>query len=146
MQISAHMTGSQREETASPVGRVVGDPESTPRAWRRDLAIVDGMDAMRWEGGVPELDALRSVIDLLQARRVTPHIVLSLDVCRTPFGPEGDLRAFRRLLARDVNIDLCPSNKTVAERVIDLAADLQAPIVSNDPYQAWPNARDFPRL
>jgi hypothetical protein len=146
VQISAHVTGSQREETASPVGRVVGDPESTPRAWRRDLAIVDGMDAMRWEGGVPELEALRSVIDLLQARRVTPHIVLSLDVCRTPFGAEGDLRAFRRLLARDVNIDLCPSNKTVAAWVIELAGDLGAPIVSNDPYHAWPNARDFPRL
>ena len=65
MQISAQVTGYQGEEAASSVGRVVGDPESTPQAWRRDLAIVDGMDVMRWEGGVPELDALRAVIDLL---------------------------------------------------------------------------------
>lgn len=65
VQISAQVTGYQGEEAASSVGRVVGDPESTPQAWRRDLAIVDGMDVMRWEGGVPELDALRAVIDLL---------------------------------------------------------------------------------
>ncbi|NDW33792.1 hypothetical protein [Salipiger sp. PrR007] len=167
-QISAQVTEPQGEEGASRVGLVVGDPdcahpraespsqeasgasyndpESTPRAWRRDLAIVDGMDVMCWEGRVANLEALRTVIDMLQARRVTPHIVLAPDACRTSLGEEGDLRGFRRLLDRDVNIDICPSEKSVAAWVIELADELEAPIVSNNPYHAWPNARKVPRL
>ncbi|NDW34672.1 hypothetical protein [Salipiger sp. PrR007] len=164
----AQVAETQGEEGASRVGQVVGDPdrahpraetpsqeasgacfnepEPTQRAWRRDLAIVDGMDVMCWEGGAPNLEALRTVIDMLHARRVTPHIVLALDACGRSFGEEGDLRAFRRLLDRDVNIDICPSDKSVAAWVIELAGDLEAPIVSNDPYHTWPNASDFPRL
>ena len=167
-QFSAQVIESQGGEGASRVGLVVGDsdpahpraeapsqeasgasfndPEATQRAWRRDLAIVDGMDVMCWEGGPPNLEALRTVIDMLQALRVTPHIVLAHDACRTSLGEEGDLRAFRRRLDRDVNIDICPSDKLVAAWVIELAGDLEAPIVSHDPSQAWPNARDFSRL
>ncbi|NDW59984.1 hypothetical protein [Salipiger sp.] len=167
-QISAQVTESLGEEGASRVGLVVGDldhahpradspsqeasgasfnaPKSTPRAWRRDLAIVDGMDVMCWEGGAANLEALRTVIDMLQARRVTPHIVLAPAACRTSLSEEGDLRAFRQLLDRDVNIDICPLDKSVAAWVIELAGDLEAPIVSNDPYHVWPDARDSPRL
>ncbi|WP_343504833.1 MULTISPECIES: hypothetical protein [Roseobacteraceae] len=167
-QMSVQVTESLDKECASRVGLVVGvpdrahpraappsqeapgasfnDPESTPRAWRRDLAIIDGMDVICWEGGVANPEALRTVIDMLQAGRVTPHIVLAPEACRTSLGEEGDLRAFRRLLDRDVNIDICPSDKSVAAWVIELADDLDAPIVSNDPYHAWPDARDFPRL
>ncbi|SDI86193.1 hypothetical protein [Alloyangia pacifica] len=167
-QIAAQVTEPQGEEGASRVGLAVGDPdrahprvespsqeasesslndlEATPQAWRRDLAIVDGMDVMGWEGRVANLEALRAVIDMLQARRVTPHIVLAHDACRTSLGEEGDLRGFRRLLDRDVNIDICPSEKSVAAWVIELAGELEAPIVSNNPYHAWPNARKVPRL
>ncbi|NDV53338.1 hypothetical protein [Salipiger sp. PrR003] len=167
-QLFAQVSVSQGEEGASRVGLVTGDPdrahlraespsqeasgssfndlESAPRAWRRDLAIVDGMDVMCWEGGTPNLEALRTVIDMLHARRVTPHIVLAPDACRMSSGEEGDLRAFRRLLDRDVNIDICPSDKSVAAWVIELAGDLEAPIVSNNPYLALPKARELPRL
>ncbi|WP_092567479.1 hypothetical protein [Alloyangia pacifica] len=145
---SGSVQAQPKAESPSFDASVVASKElaSPPRAWRRDLAIVDGMDVMCWEGGAPNLEALRTVIDMLHARRVTPHIVLAPDACRTSLGEEVDLRAFRRLLDRDVNIDICPSEKSVAAWVIELAGDLVAPIVSNDPYHAWPNARDFPRL
>ncbi|WP_353476759.1 hypothetical protein PVT71_29085 (plasmid) [Salipiger sp. H15] len=167
-QLPARLTASQGDEAAPRVGPVASGPvqaqpkaespsldasvvaskelASPPRAWRRDLAIVDGMDVMCWEDGAANLDSLRSVIDLLQERRVTPHIVLAPDACRTSLGGDGDLRAFRRLLGRDVNVDVCPSEKSVAAWVIELAGDLGAPIVSNDPYDAWPTARHIPRL
>ncbi|WP_417247601.1 hypothetical protein [Celeribacter sp.] len=145
---SGSVRAHRKAESPSLDVSVVASKElvSPLRGWRRDLAIVDGMDVMCREGGAPNLEALRTVIDMLHAQRVTPHIVLAPDACQTSLGEEGDLRAFRRLLDRDVNIDICPSDKLVAAWMIELAGDLGAPIVSKDPYHAWPNARDFPRL
>ncbi|MFG6515712.1 hypothetical protein ACGYKD_18110 [Sulfitobacter sp. TB366] len=115
-------------------------------AWRSDLAVVDGADVLAWEAG-RELQVLRSVIDMLVEQRRTPHVVLDAAASHLLFGHAGvSVRDLRKLLKRDVNIEICPNEVDVATRTVELADYLRAPIVSNDSRIQKKGGRHIPRF
>lgn len=106
----------------------------------------DGADVLAWEAG-RELQVLRSVIDMLLEQRRTPHVVLDAAASHLLFGHAGvSVRDLRKLLKRDVNIEICPNEVDVATRTVELADYLRAPIVSNDPRIQKKGGRHIPRF
>ncbi|WP_157374342.1 NYN domain-containing protein [Salipiger sp. CCB-MM3] len=121
----------------------VGEP---PRLWRQDIAIVDGSNVMHWDSGQPNLKPLRDVIDLLQKKGREPYVVFDRGAGYKLQGKHLTSTALGEELGRQVQIELAPKYEPADHRILDLAEQLLAPIVSNDHFRDRPEARDIPKI
>lgn len=127
---------------ATPLSEV----DRPARRWRSDLAIVDGSNVMHWDDQTPKIETLQAVIDLLVARRQTPHVVFDRNAGFKLTGKPASIAKIRNLIARDVNMEYCPPSEPADISIIDLAIDLGAPIVSNDQFKDSIRARHVPKI
>lgn len=129
-------------------GRATPLPEvdRPARRWRSDLAIVDGSNVMHWDQQTPKIETLQAVLDLMVARKQTPHVVFDRNAGFKLTGKPASIAKIRNLIARDVNMEYCPPSEPADISIIDLALDLGAPIVSNDQYKDSIRARHVPKI
>lgn len=115
-------------------------------AWDTTRAIVDGSNVAFWEHGdkTPALAPVRAVVECLQSEGVEPLVVFDASIGHRTIGRNLKKADLRHALGR-VRCEIVPAGTVADRRIIELAHERAAVIVTNDLFRDHPDARPIPK-
>ncbi|MGO4907860.1 hypothetical protein ACEN2J_05945 [Pseudorhodobacter sp. W20_MBD10_FR17] len=120
------------------------------RAWRArekpaNWIVVDGSNVMYWNGGVPKLETVITVLDRLRALGFAPGVMFDANAGYLLEGRHRDDAAFARGLGMPTSRVLVMHKGVQADGyILKSARDLGARIVTNDRFRDW--ASEYPEV
>lgn len=118
-----------------------------PRAaWDGRRAVVDGSNVAFWErnSDAPGLEPVRAVVDFLRAEGVEPLVVFDASIGHRTIGRHLRKADMRRALGR-VRCEIVPAGTVADRRIIALASEMSAVIVTNDLFRDHADSRPIPK-
>lgn len=116
-------------------------PKPAPKAH----VIVDGSNVPHWNGRVPSLDTVVSVVKALEAKGLTPGVVFDTNaVYKTHDRYQDDAEMARRLGLPADRVLVVPKGTPADLFILQAARELRARVVTNDRYRNW--QADFPEV
>jgi len=114
--------------------------------WNPKLAIVDGSNVAFWDQAreEPGLEPVRAVVDCLRAEGVEPLVVFDASIGHKTIGRHLKKADMRRALG-NVTCEIVPAGTVADVRIIELAAERAAVIVTNDLFRDHPQSRPIPK-
>lgn len=124
----------------------IGPADRRRAGWDPKRAIVDGSNVAFWEHGQkdPALAPVRAVVECLRAEGVEPHVVFDASIGHRTIGRNLKKADLRQALGR-VRCEIVPAGTVADRRIIDLARERAAVIVTNDLFRDHPDSRPIPK-
>jgi len=147
--------------------------DTSPIRWNDRMAVVDGSNVAHWGGaGAPELlnaiadvvdclnvehwgneegedsaslDTVKAILHLLKQEGVTPVVVFDASIGHKVAGRHTDKAALAAALSDAVDVEIVPSGTVADRRIVELAEQRKAIIVSNDLFRDSRRARPVPK-
>ncbi|CTQ48584.1 NYN domain-containing protein [Jannaschia donghaensis] len=108
-------------------------PSKVPSKW----GILDGSNVMHWKDGAPGLQAVQDVVIALQRRGYGIGVVFDANAGYLLTGRyQHDKLALRLSLPRD-NVLVVHKGEPADPRILTMARDMGAVVVTNDRYRDW---------
>lgn len=124
----------------------IADVDASPRLWSRTKAVLDGSNIAHWDEDIGvSLSTVKAVIQVLRTEGVGGYVFFDANIiqlldesCTT----QDDVRAY---LGQDFDIEIVPSGVVADRKIIELAEQIGAPIVTNDLFRDSIKARHIPK-
>lgn len=114
--------------------------------WRAQVAVVDGSNVAHWGGDGPaSLDAVRAVLRVLREEGVASIVVFDASIGYRVGTRQMGSRELARALGRDSVVETVRSGTDADRRIIELAEQNNATIVSNDFFRDNLRAQQIPK-
>lgn len=116
------------------------------RSWNPKRAVVDGSNVAFWEREreEPGLEPVKAVVDCLRAEGIEPLVVFDASIGHRTIGRHLKKADLRKALGR-VTCEIVPAGTVADRRIIELATELGAVIVTNDLFRDHPDSRPIPK-
>lgn len=120
--------------------------DKPPVRWNDREAVVDGSNVAFWgNNDRARIEAVKCIVHLLKAEGVQPIVVFDANIGFKLAGRYMDASELTAELGSDVVVEIVPSGTIADHRVIELAEERRAVIVSNDLYRESLRARPIPK-
>lgn len=127
--LSVALSIKTRNKAHSPI---IATKPSTP-AGRR--IVIDGTNVMYWDGETAQLDTLRSVVDYLKQRDISPIVFLDASSRHHLKDKSLTERGFARALGLpQTQVMVCPAGTEADVFILKFAKKEELPILSNDRF------------
>ncbi len=107
--------------------------------------VIDGSNVMHWDGEMPKLRTVQTVITALKAKGFEPGIVFDANAGYKLADRYLDDRHFAKLLNLPSDrVLVVPKGEPADPTILSAARDMGAQVLTNDRFRDW--ARDFPEV
>lgn len=112
---------------------------------KRKWAILDGSNVMHWKDGKPGLAAVQEVVIHLERRGYSAGVVFDANAGYLLAGRyQHDDKLALRLSIPEKNVLVVNKGEPADPRILSMARDMGAVVVTNDRYRDWMD--DFPEV
>jgi Zc3h12a-like Ribonuclease NYN domain len=138
--------GVSANDREKPVVARWADVWSRARKQPGRVIVIDGSNVMHWNGGEPQLETVRAVVDHLATLGFSPGVVFDANAGHILTGKYRHHAAMGSLLGLPEDRVMVVDKGTPADPIILAAAeDAGAQIVTNDRYRDWADAHTWLR-
>ena len=127
---------------AIPTRRV----DQSPIRWNNKIAVIDGSNVAHWgNDGFASLDAVNAIILFLKREGTTPVVVFDANIGFKVAGKHMSADELNNAFGGDIEVEIVQSGTVADRRIIELAEQRKATIVSNDFFRDSLRARPIPK-
>lgn len=120
--------------------------DKSPIRWNYRSAIVDGSNVAHWgNNGFVNLGAVKEIVLFLRKEGSLPFIVFDANIGFKAADRHMDVEELVGALGGNVDIEVVPSGTVADRRIVELAEQRKATIVSNDLFRDSRRARVIPK-
>lgn len=143
-------TATRRDARPGPPGRPLSSYWKNARSGQRPqqgrTIVIDGSNVMHWNGGAPQIETVRAVVQHLSALGFSPGVVFDANAGQILTGKYRHHAAMGALLGLPEDRVMVVSKGTPADPIILAAAqDTGAQIITNDRYRDWADNHAYVR-
>ncbi|MBC6438718.1 MAG: hypothetical protein GDA52_11485 [Rhodobacteraceae bacterium] len=110
--------------------------DKSPIRWDNRTAVVDGSNVAHWgDDNYASLDSVKAILQLLKAEGVTPTVVFDANIGYKVANRHMDQGELAAALGGSVDVELVQSGTVADRRIVELAEQRKAIIVSNDLFR-----------
>lgn len=120
--------------------------DKSPIRWNHRLAVIDGSNVAHWgDDGFADLDAVKSIVHILKKDGSTPIVIFDANIGFKVADKHMSVEELVKVLGGDVEVEIVKSGTVADRRIVELAEQRKAIIVSNDLFRDSLRARPIPK-
>lgn len=120
--------------------------DKSPIRWNKRIAVLDGSNVAHWgDEGSANLDAVKAIVLFLKRERATPIVVFDANIGFKVAGKHMNADDLINALGGDFEVEIVQSGTVADRRIVELAEQRKATIVSNDLFRDSLRARPIPK-
>lgn len=120
--------------------------DKSPIRWNKRIGVIDGSNVAHWgDEGSANLDAVKAIVLLLKREGATPIVVFDANIGFKVAGRHMNADDLINTLGGDIEVEIVQSGTVADRRIVELAEQRKAIIVSNDLFRDSLRARSIPK-
>jgi len=120
--------------------------DKSPIRWNNRVAVIDGSNVTYWgDEGFADLDAVKAIVRFLKKEGSTPIVVFDANIGFKVADKHMNVDDLVNKLGGDIEVEIVKSGTVADRRIVELAEQRKATIVSNDLFRDSLRARPIPK-
>jgi hypothetical protein len=120
--------------------------DKSPIRWNKRIAVIDGSNVAHWgDEGSANLDAVKAIVLFLKRESAKPIVVFDANIGFKLAGRHMNADDLINVLGGDIEVEIVQSGTIADRRIVELAEQRKATIVSNDLFRDSLRARPIPK-
>lgn len=120
--------------------------DKSPIRWDKRIAVIDGSNVAHWgDEGSANLDAVKAIVLFLKRENTTPIVVFDANIGFKVANRHMNADDLIDALGGDIEVEIVQSGTVADRRIVELAEQRKAIIVSNDLFRDSLRARPIPK-
>lgn len=120
--------------------------DKSPVQWNYRSAVIDGSNVAYWaDEDSPSLDAVQAIVRLLKEEKSSILTIFDANIGYKIAGKHMDVGDFVRALGNGVEIEVVKAGTVADRRIVEVAEQRKATIISNDLFRDSRRARPIPK-